>query len=315
MNSRVPNRHPTGLQMDPTRSIPTSSRRCQPPLLFISLPISIPAPPLSQASRWTHSISSSSRRCRRPTRRCCETLQRGGGARHVPSSTLRPASASATTRECAYQAGWGGAGAAQLCHSTHPLCCAATPRRCTASRQVTCILSSTLLPTDPPTPPPPETCSYAAPLHRIKTDDMLPLRLLTPFQAENDHHIKDTYNYVTVQVSGPEESRRMRAGQQCAVCALGVGGGRLPSSTHATTSQWVGGVYVCMWVGGWVGCGGAGGSREGSGCCAGLSSPCAHQPATCPPAHLPACLPACMPTCLPACMHACLPAHLPPDRH
>ena len=29
---------------------------------------------------------------------------------------------------------------------------------------------------------------------------MLPVRLLTPFQAENDHHIKDTYNYVTVQV-------------------------------------------------------------------------------------------------------------------
>lgn len=40
---------------------------------------------------------------------------------------------------------------------------------------------------------------YSAPLHRIKTDDMLPLKLLTPFQAENDHHIKDTYNYVTVQ--------------------------------------------------------------------------------------------------------------------
>jgi hypothetical protein len=30
---------------------------------------------------------------------------------------------------------------------------------------------------------------------------MLPLKLLTPFQAENDHHIKDTYNYVTIQVS------------------------------------------------------------------------------------------------------------------
>ena len=41
---------------------------------------------------------------------------------------------------------------------------------------------------------------HSAPLHRIKTDDMLPVRLLTPFQAENDHHIKDTYNYVTVQV-------------------------------------------------------------------------------------------------------------------
>lgn len=31
---------------------------------------------------------------------------------------------------------------------------------------------------------------------------MLPIKLLTPFQAENDHHIKDTYNYVTVQVRG-----------------------------------------------------------------------------------------------------------------
>ncbi|KAI8104703.1 hypothetical protein M9434_003256 [Picochlorum sp. BPE23] len=40
---------------------------------------------------------------------------------------------------------------------------------------------------------------YAAPLHRIKTDDLLPVKLLTPFQAENDHHIKDTYNYMTVQ--------------------------------------------------------------------------------------------------------------------
>lgn len=40
---------------------------------------------------------------------------------------------------------------------------------------------------------------YSAPLHRIKTEDMLPLKLLTPFQAENDHHIKDTYNYMTVQ--------------------------------------------------------------------------------------------------------------------
>lgn len=28
---------------------------------------------------------------------------------------------------------------------------------------------------------------------------MLPLRLLTPFQAENDHNIKDTYNFMTVQ--------------------------------------------------------------------------------------------------------------------
>lgn len=40
---------------------------------------------------------------------------------------------------------------------------------------------------------------YSAPLHKIQTDDLLPLKLLTPFQAENDHHIKDTYNYMTVQ--------------------------------------------------------------------------------------------------------------------
>ena len=40
---------------------------------------------------------------------------------------------------------------------------------------------------------------YSAPLHKIRTDDMLPMQLLTPFQAENDYHVKDTYNYVTVQ--------------------------------------------------------------------------------------------------------------------
>ena len=40
---------------------------------------------------------------------------------------------------------------------------------------------------------------HSAPLHKIQTDDLLPLKLLTPFQAENDHHIKDTYNYMTVQ--------------------------------------------------------------------------------------------------------------------
>jgi protein arginine N-methyltransferase 7 len=40
---------------------------------------------------------------------------------------------------------------------------------------------------------------HSAPLHRIRNDDMLPLRLLTPFQAENDHNIKDTYNYLTIQ--------------------------------------------------------------------------------------------------------------------
>jgi protein arginine N-methyltransferase 7 len=40
---------------------------------------------------------------------------------------------------------------------------------------------------------------YSTPLHKIRTDDMLPHQLLTPFQAENDYHIKDAYNYVTVQ--------------------------------------------------------------------------------------------------------------------
>lgn len=57
-------------------------------------------------------------------------------------------------------------------------------------------------------PEPKQRIAYhpaSAPLHRIKTDDMLPLRLLTPFQAENDHAIKDTVNYVTVQVGRVKE--------------------------------------------------------------------------------------------------------------
>ena len=40
---------------------------------------------------------------------------------------------------------------------------------------------------------------YASPLHRVHPKDMLPTQLLTPFQAENDYHLKDTYNYMTVQ--------------------------------------------------------------------------------------------------------------------
>ena len=39
---------------------------------------------------------------------------------------------------------------------------------------------------------------HAAPLHRLHPRDALP-RLLTPFQAENDYHVRDTYNYLTVQ--------------------------------------------------------------------------------------------------------------------
>ena len=39
---------------------------------------------------------------------------------------------------------------------------------------------------------------YASPLHRVHPKNMLPTELLTPFQAENDYHLKDTYNYMTV---------------------------------------------------------------------------------------------------------------------
>eukprot|EP00210_Caulerpa_lentillifera_P006726 g6428.t1 len=41
--------------------------------------------------------------------------------------------------------------------------------------------------------------AYSTPLHKIKVDDVLPNTLLTPQQAERDHHIRDTYNYVTIQ--------------------------------------------------------------------------------------------------------------------
>lgn len=40
---------------------------------------------------------------------------------------------------------------------------------------------------------------YSAPLHRVHPTDLLPNKLLTPFQAENDYHLKDTYNYMTIQ--------------------------------------------------------------------------------------------------------------------
>jgi protein arginine N-methyltransferase 7 len=40
---------------------------------------------------------------------------------------------------------------------------------------------------------------YATPLHQVHPTSLLPVSLLTPFQADNDHHMKDTYNYVTVQ--------------------------------------------------------------------------------------------------------------------
>ena len=40
---------------------------------------------------------------------------------------------------------------------------------------------------------------HAAPMHHVHPTDQLPIRLLTPFQADNEYHIKDTYNYMTVQ--------------------------------------------------------------------------------------------------------------------
>lgn len=51
---------------------------------------------------------------------------------------------------------------------------------------------------------------HSAPLHHIHPRDMLPVRLLTPFQAENDYHIKDTYNYMTVQADIRMPKRHFR---------------------------------------------------------------------------------------------------------
>jgi protein arginine N-methyltransferase 7 len=52
---------------------------------------------------------------------------------------------------------------------------------------------------------------YAAPLHRVRTEDMLPFKLLTPFQAENDAAIKDTYNHMTVQADVRMPGRQLAA--------------------------------------------------------------------------------------------------------
>ena len=54
------------------------------------------------------------------------------------------------------------------------------------------------------------TLPHAAPLHHIHPRDMLPVRLLTPFQADNDYHVKDTYNYVTVQADMEMPKRHFR---------------------------------------------------------------------------------------------------------
>ena len=53
-------------------------------------------------------------------------------------------------------------------------------------------------------PPPEATMAIqyhkrSAPLSKLRDGNMLPSKLLTPFQAENDYNIKDTYNYMTVQ--------------------------------------------------------------------------------------------------------------------
>ena len=40
---------------------------------------------------------------------------------------------------------------------------------------------------------------YSTPLHQVHPSSLLPVSLLTPFQADNDYDMKDTYNYVTVQ--------------------------------------------------------------------------------------------------------------------
>lgn len=39
---------------------------------------------------------------------------------------------------------------------------------------------------------------HSAPLHVVHASDALPVRLLSPQQAESDHHVKDTYNYLTI---------------------------------------------------------------------------------------------------------------------
>lgn len=52
---------------------------------------------------------------------------------------------------------------------------------------------------------------YSAPLHKVRTEDLLPLKLLTPFQAENDHDIKDTYNFMTVQTDVRMPNRELKA--------------------------------------------------------------------------------------------------------
>jgi protein arginine N-methyltransferase 7 len=52
---------------------------------------------------------------------------------------------------------------------------------------------------------------HSAPLHAVRAEDELPAALLTPFQAENDAGIKDTYNYMTVQADVRAPGRALAA--------------------------------------------------------------------------------------------------------
>ena len=51
---------------------------------------------------------------------------------------------------------------------------------------------------------------HSASIHRIRAEGQLPHVLLTPFQAENDPDIKETYNYMTVQADIRMPGRALR---------------------------------------------------------------------------------------------------------
>ena len=51
---------------------------------------------------------------------------------------------------------------------------------------------------------------HSASIHRIRAEEQLPHALLTPFQAENDPEIKETYNYMTVQADIRMPGRALR---------------------------------------------------------------------------------------------------------
>ncbi|MEW5319762.1 MAG: hypothetical protein WDW38_010893 [Sanguina aurantia] len=108
----------------------------------------------------------------------------------------------------------------------------------------------------PPSGPPSERITYhphSMPLHRIAVDDddRLPSTLLTAFQAERDHAVRDSYNYATIQadVAMPKRhlayladkhrlskmeaavaravQRVVSEGKDCRVLLLGAGAGYL----------------------------------------------------------------------------------------